>query len=335
MSALGLTSGVVRCTNQLTTGAKRVEVSASALRQHSCLRRSAQQAHVTRGLAWEAQAQSTSRDPTAHAAAAQWGAVAEAPVADTKIASMSFDQMAANAVSLIGFTGKDVELRHLQSGKTVGNFTLAVNHKAGETFWYEVQIWGPMAERIAEQVRKGSRICIQGKLSPSTWTNREGVKQTKIRIEAQEVRFVERDGGVPAASAGQAGWGAQQPQQQQGWGAAPDQFDQAPPSGAEWGSANNVIPSAQAMSPAHPAGTLSPQSSAEEKWQSVKTNPGLWWDNRTNKRNPKGPDFSLKDKSVGIALWLNSYDTPEWAKQELQTGSAAPAFQKSGFTDMN
>lgn len=42
----------------------------------------------------------------------------------------------------------------------------------------------------------------------------------------------------------------------QGWGAAPDQFDQAPPSGAEWGSANNVIPSAQAMSPAQPAGTL-------------------------------------------------------------------------------
>ena len=112
-----------------------------------------------------------------------------------------------------------------------------------------------MAERISEQVPKGSRVCIQGKLNPSSWVNREGVKQTRLRvlsfasglvchscavtitactlqlessshrrlfhimtqmqITANEVRFVERDGGVPAMSAGQAGWGAQQPQQQQ------------------------------------------------------------------------------------------------------------------------
>lgn len=117
---------------------------------------------------------------------------------------------------------------------------------------YDIELWGPMAERIAEQVPKGSRVCIQGKLNPSSWTNREGIKQTKLRvltlafelpyhslpkrhvhfqgsqlqnvviksglqlqITANEVRFVERDGGVLAVSAGQAGWGAQQPQQQQ------------------------------------------------------------------------------------------------------------------------
>lgn len=39
-----------------------------------------------------------------------------------------------------------------------------------------------MAERIAEQVPKGSRICVQGKLSPASWTNREGVKQTRLRV---------------------------------------------------------------------------------------------------------------------------------------------------------
>ena len=78
----------------------------------------------------------------------------------------------------------------------------------------------------------------------------------------------------------------------------------------------------------------SAESSAEEKWNSVRSNPELWWDNRLNKRNPKGPDYSLKDKSGGsIALWLNSRDTPEWAKQELQI--AASALQSSGFTDMN
>lgn len=77
-----------------------------------------------------------------------------------------------------------------------------------------------------------------------------------------------------------------------------------------------------------------PESSAEEKWNSVRSNPGLWWDNRENKRNPKAPDYKLKDVTQGnIALWLSSRDTPEWAKQELQ--AAAPALQPGGFTDMN
>ena len=39
-----------------------------------------------------------------------------------------------------------------------------------------------MAERIAEQVPRGSQICVQGKLSPATWTNREGKQQTKFKV---------------------------------------------------------------------------------------------------------------------------------------------------------
>lgn len=45
-----------------------------------------------------------------------------------------------------------------------------------------MDIWGPMAERVAEQVPKGSNICVQGKLNPSSWVNREGVKQTKWKV---------------------------------------------------------------------------------------------------------------------------------------------------------
>lgn len=50
------------------------------------------------------------------------------------------------------------------------------------TYRHDIEIWGPMAERIAEQVPKGSKICVQGKLNPATWTNREGVKQTKLKV---------------------------------------------------------------------------------------------------------------------------------------------------------
>lgn len=35
-----------------------------------------------------------------------------------------------------------------------------------------------------------------------------------------------------------------------------------------------------------------------------------YWDNRTNKRNPRAPDFKAKDGDA--ALWLDSRDTPPW-----------------------
>jgi len=39
-----------------------------------------------------------------------------------------------------------------------------------------------MAERVAEQVPKGSSVCVQGKLNDASWTNREGKKQTKFKV---------------------------------------------------------------------------------------------------------------------------------------------------------
>lgn len=51
------------------------------------------------------------------------------------VPTMRWDSMAANAVSLIGNTGKDVEVKRLETGRVVGNLTLACSHKAGQTTW--------------------------------------------------------------------------------------------------------------------------------------------------------------------------------------------------------
>ena len=81
------------------------------------------------------------------------------------------------------------------------------------------------------------------------------------------------------------------------------------------------------------------ESSAEEKWRSVLENPGLWWNNVTTKRNPRAPDFKLKsDPSGMVALWLSSRDTPDWAKEKLESSGISAGYQSSqpsGFSDMN
>ncbi|KAK4396324.1 protein OSB2, chloroplastic [Sesamum angolense] len=48
-------------------------------------------------------------------------------------------------------------------------------------------------------------------------------------------------------------------------------------------------------------------------WKDLVENPDNWWDNRTQKRNPKAPDF--KNKETGEVLWLSS--SPGWALSRL------------------
>uniref|UniRef100_A0A1D1XF76 Protein OSB3, chloroplastic/mitochondrial n=1 Tax=Anthurium amnicola TaxID=1678845 RepID=A0A1D1XF76_9ARAE len=52
----------------------------------------------------------------------------------------------------------------------------------------------------------------------------------------------------------------------------------------------------------------------EESWRSLLENFNKWWDNRSDKLNPKAPDF--KHKETGVALWLGS-STPEWVMDKL------------------
>ncbi|KAK7260305.1 hypothetical protein RIF29_26251 [Crotalaria pallida] len=52
-----------------------------------------------------------------------------------------------------------------------------------------------------------------------------------------------------------------------------------------------------------------------ELWNAFFANPGEWWDNRKNKKNPKGPDFKHKD--TGEALWIEGRSNPPWVKSQL------------------
>nr|CAB3498620.1 unnamed protein product [Digitaria exilis] len=54
---------------------------------------------------------------------------------------------------------------------------------------------------------------------------------------------------------------------------------------------------------------------AEELWQAFFANPLDWWDNRTNKKNPRYPDF--KHKHTGEALWVDGRNNPNWVISQL------------------
>ena len=90
-----------------------------------------------------------------------------------------------NKVQLIGNLGAKVEVKTLESGKIVGNVTIATNEsyknqqgeKVTETTWHNLVIWGKQAEILAKYTDKGSEIGIEGKLTNRTYTDKNGEKR--------------------------------------------------------------------------------------------------------------------------------------------------------------
>jgi single-strand DNA-binding protein len=82
-----------------------------------------------------------------------------------------------NKVILIGNVGKDPEIRNLDNGNTVANFSLATSEtykdkngeKQTDTEWHNVTIWGKLAEVVSKYVTKGKKVYLEGKIKTRSY----------------------------------------------------------------------------------------------------------------------------------------------------------------------
>jgi single-strand DNA-binding protein len=113
-----------------------------------------------------------------------------------------------NHTTLIGNLGKDPTLRHTESGKAVTEFSLAVDSYAqrqdsdADPGWFQIVVWGGLAEVVAEHKRKGDEVAIHGRLTPVRY-ERDGIEVRSYKITATDVEFLGRkrrnsDSAVPA-----------------------------------------------------------------------------------------------------------------------------------------
>ncbi len=120
-----------------------------------------------------------------------------------------------NKVTLIGNLGKDPEVRRLESGAAVARLTVATNEsykdKSGDwqtlTEWHTVICWRNLAERAEKQLKKGSLVYLEGKLSTRKWTDKDGNDRYSTEVIANTFRSMERrentntgGGGFPSAN---------------------------------------------------------------------------------------------------------------------------------------
>ncbi len=99
-------------------------------------------------------------------------------------------------VTILGNTGRDVELRYTPQGLPVANFSVASNTSRNtpkgqekKTDWYNVTAFGKQAETLAKYLQKGSQILVRGKLSLSAWETKSGEPRVNADVAVQDVEF--------------------------------------------------------------------------------------------------------------------------------------------------
>lgn len=100
-----------------------------------------------------------------------------------------------NKVQLIGRLGQDPEIRTLESGKKVAHFNLATNEsyrnaegtKIDETTWHSIVAWNGLAELSSKFLGKGREVCIEGRISYRSYTDKNGVQRNVTEIVATDM----------------------------------------------------------------------------------------------------------------------------------------------------
>ncbi|WP_302180026.1 single-stranded DNA-binding protein [Chryseosolibacter indicus] len=107
-----------------------------------------------------------------------------------------------NKVILVGRLGKDPEVRNLDSGATVANFTIATSESykdktTGEkkeiTEWHNVVLWRGLAEIAQRYLHKGDMVYVEGKLRTRSW-EKDGVTRYTTEVIADNMTMLSTRG---------------------------------------------------------------------------------------------------------------------------------------------
>ncbi|MBS1572612.1 MAG: single-stranded DNA-binding protein [Bacteroidetes bacterium] len=102
-----------------------------------------------------------------------------------------------NKVTLIGRTGKEVEIVNFENGllakvslATSDYFTNSKGEKVEDTQWHNLVAYGKTAEIFQKYVTKGKEIAVEGKITYRSYENSEGKKQYSTEIKVEEVVLI-------------------------------------------------------------------------------------------------------------------------------------------------
>ncbi|MCB9309245.1 MAG: single-stranded DNA-binding protein [Lewinellaceae bacterium] len=105
-----------------------------------------------------------------------------------------------NKVILVGHLGKDPDVRTLENGTKVGSFTVATNENYRDkndqwqsiTEWHNVVVWRYQAEKAERELKKGSLVFIEGKITHRKYQTSDGQERFITEIVASTINALDK-----------------------------------------------------------------------------------------------------------------------------------------------
>ena len=100
-----------------------------------------------------------------------------------------------NSVQIMGNLGRDPVMRATKTGRAVASFSVAVSRMyttpQGEqkeiTDWINVVAWGNLAEAVGNQLKKGSRVFVEGRFTTRSYDTPDGQRRWVSEVTANFV----------------------------------------------------------------------------------------------------------------------------------------------------
>lgn len=100
-----------------------------------------------------------------------------------------------NKVMIIGYLGRDPEMRYTPSGRPVTSFSVATTRswtsaegeRREETEWFNVVAWGNLAEICKAHLSKNQQVYVEGRLQTRGWEDEDGKKHFRTELVANEM----------------------------------------------------------------------------------------------------------------------------------------------------
>ncbi|MFH0753548.1 MAG: single-stranded DNA-binding protein [Candidatus Omnitrophota bacterium] len=104
--------------------------------------------------------------------------------------------MSLNSVNIMGNLTRDPESKSTPSGKSVCKLSIANNRiyvkngeRVTEVSYFDIDVWGVVADNCAKYLKKGSGIIVEGRLRQDRW-EKEGKTQSRVSITANNIHFM-------------------------------------------------------------------------------------------------------------------------------------------------
>jgi len=93
-----------------------------------------------------------------------------------------------NSITIAGGLGRDAELKYLNNGDPICNFSVADSQGRDKpTIWWNCSLYGKRGESLAQYLTKGQSVTVVGSVTEREWSDKEGNKRKSMDVRVSEI----------------------------------------------------------------------------------------------------------------------------------------------------